>query len=119
MATKQHTDGVTIYRDGDFIKKINVKVTVIVFKKKDTWVAYSPNLKTFGYSAKNDKSAVEDFLKAVEVFFDIHRERNTIELALRGFGWRQRLHKKKEFRSPELPKYQIERGQVVKTSIAA
>lgn len=78
------------------------------------WIAYSPHFKTFGYSKESEEKAVEDFDRAIHLFFDIHSKRGTIEKALICFGWRKientfrkpKLFNRPSVRRDDMPKVQ-------------
>ena len=71
--------------DGDALFKVSVPV---FFKKeKRHWVAYSPDLRTFGFSKRSQADALKDFDKAAGIFVRIHLQRGTLEKTLENFGW--------------------------------
>ena len=43
-------------------KKYSVSIRLVVAKKTTYWIAYCPELKTFGYSDIDGASAIKDFL---------------------------------------------------------
>lgn len=72
--------------------------------KNGYWIFFSPHLKTFGYSKESEEKALEDFKIALKTFFDVHKERGTVEKALFHFGWHKVnnvFSKPKYFNTPE------------------
>lgn len=53
------------------------------------WIFYSPHFRTYGHSRNSEEGALEDFRISLKTFFDIHRERGTVEKALFHFGWQK------------------------------
>lgn len=68
--------------------RLFAKIDVAVFKKERHWFAYSPHFKTFGFSTLSEEHAKKDFLNAVDIFFKVHLERNTLQKALSKLGWK-------------------------------
>lgn len=82
---------------------IETKLSLVIKKKKRHWIAYSPHFKTFGYSNRNENSAIKDFGRALDLFFDVHIKRGTLEKALIKFGWKKTdnaFEKPKHFNIP-------------------
>jgi hypothetical protein len=74
-----------------------------VRENESSWVAYSPHFKTFGYSNKSESDAAEELKCAIDVFFQVHRKRGTLEKALLKFGWfkiNNALQQQKLFNTP-------------------
>lgn len=115
----QTHDKVHLHKKSGVIQKIDISLNLIVFENNGTWVAYAPNIKTFGYSDEGEKEAINDFSQALRTFFDVHGDSNSIEPALKAFGWKNKRHRTKDYISPEIPSHQLDRGQIFSTSIAA
>ena len=62
---------------------------VLVKKKQECWVAFSPQFKVLGFSQKNEDDAIDDLKDSLDLFFDIHVERGTLDEALNEFGWKK------------------------------
>lgn len=60
-----------------------------VAKKEDrgTFIAYCPVLKVTGYSSESADAAFRDFERALNVFFQVHIDDDTLLDALNYFGW--------------------------------
>jgi len=58
-----------------------------VRENEESWIAYSPHFKTFGYSSKSEVDATNDLKIAIDTFFNVHTSRGTLEKALIKFGW--------------------------------
>ena len=66
---------------------LEANLTVLTRKKQRYWIVYSPQFKTFGYSNKSEKLAFDDLDIALDIFFDVHKERGTLDKALIIYGW--------------------------------
>lgn len=82
------------------MKKHNIEigVGVAVFKRNKYWIAYAPSLKTYGYSDKSQKVALEDFDKAIDTFIEVHTKLNTLHEVLLKLGWQR---KNNDFAEPK------------------
>jgi hypothetical protein len=69
----------------------DISVPVVTYKKSEYWIAYTPALKTFGYSRTSEKEALKDFDRAVETFFWAQEKLGSLENALENLGWK-RIH---------------------------
>ena len=65
----------------------------LIKKTKKNWVAYSPQFRVFGYSPKSEEVAIEKLRKSLDLFFEVHAERDTIPKALEYFGWKKQQKK--------------------------
>ncbi len=65
----------------------NVNIPLLVAKRTKFWIAYSPHLKTYGYSSKGPEDAIKDFDRAIETFFFVHEKLNTLNKVLLKLGW--------------------------------
>lgn len=63
------------------------EIPLLITEKEKSWIAYSPQFKTLGYSKKSAEDSVEEFGKSIDVFFAIHTQKGTLEGALIHFGW--------------------------------
>lgn len=68
---------------------VNVsRLPVFVKKEGRYWFAYSPQFKTLGFvKGGSEDAAVNELKKSLDIFFDIHLERGTLEKAIYLFGW--------------------------------
>lgn len=69
--------------------QIEAIIPIAVKNKDKNWVAYSPQFKTFGFSSVSKEKALEDFDRAIDLFFQIHIDRNTLEKALEKLRWQR------------------------------
>lgn len=60
-------------------------------KPSGSWIVYSPDFKTIGYSKESKEEAIEDFRKALRTFFKVHFVRGSLGQALTEFGWKQEV----------------------------
>lgn len=64
-----------------------VNIPLLVIKRSKYWVAFSPHLKTYGYSSENAEGAINDFDRAIETFFYVHEKLNNLKEVLSKLGW--------------------------------
>ena len=67
--------------------RLEANILLAVKKKERYWIVYSPHFKTFGYSSVSEDEAKKDFKNSLNIFFDVHINRNTLEIALEKLGW--------------------------------
>lgn len=87
----------------DELNSKSISITVAVYKKTEYWIAYSPALKTFGYSKENEESALTDLDRAIETFFHVQNTLGTLPIALKNLGWtrvEQKIEQPKYFNYP-------------------
>ena len=89
MTTNKKTSSLHIIKDKKTNKVIGIQLelTVIIEKRKEYWFAISPDLKVYGKSKINAKSAEKDLNRAIQNFLDIHVEGGTLEKTLSNFKW--------------------------------
>lgn len=89
------------YTDNDNnTTKIELGSFPILIKKKETcWVAFSPQFRVLGFSSVSEDDAKSELKSSLDLFFEVHAERGTLEEALKDFGW------KKENDTFKKPKY--------------
>lgn len=80
---------------------IKIQVQIAVFKRREYWIAYSPALKTYGYSKHNVDEALEDFDIAINTFVHVHTKLNSLNQVLLDLGWTR------NDKSFEVPKFNI------------
>ncbi len=68
--------------------KMNIDLSVVVFKEGTSYVAYSPAL-DLSTSAKTDKKARQRFSEAVRLFFEELAELGTTQEVLASLGWKK------------------------------
>ena len=91
---------IKVYKDS-FNNSVRVELgnfLILVKKKKTCFTAFIPHFRTFGFG-KTEKEALVDLKDALDIFFDVHIERGSIDKALLSFGWR------KESNTFKKPKY--------------
>jgi hypothetical protein len=80
------------------MENFNITIPVVTYKKREYYIAYSPALKTFGYSKESEQGALEDFDKAVSIFLQVQKKFNTLNEALLNLGW---VRKEQEIEQPK------------------
>jgi hypothetical protein len=83
--------------------KLEAKFPLLSRENENSWIVYSPHFKTYGYSNKSEAEATENFKSSLNIFFNVHRKRGTLEKALVEFGWTKvnnSLKKPKFFNTP-------------------
>ena len=81
---------IKVYKDS-FNNSVRVELgsfPVLVKEKKTCFATFIPHFKTLGFG-KTEKKALIDLKDALDVFFEVHTERGTLEEALNSFGWRK------------------------------
>ncbi len=68
--------------------KMNISLSVVVFKEGSSYVAYSPAL-DLSTSAKTDKQARQRFAEATQLFFEELAELGTTVEVLENLGWKK------------------------------
>jgi hypothetical protein len=82
---------VHVIKDGNgVITSINVPEIPIYVREVDgMFTISSPNFKVIGYSRVSEKEALRDFQEGLNIFFDVHVEKGTLENILIKFGFRR------------------------------
>lgn len=87
---------------------VNVKVPLLEWKHKGFYFVQCPLFRTLGYSDKSFEEAYKGHEKDLQIFLQVHIERNTLGKALSSLNWTK---KNDHYQSPELPHYLIDRVQ--------
>jgi len=74
-------------------KRPKISVPVFTVERKGCWVAYCPVLKIYGYSQKDEKTALQDFDNAIDTFFHVQGTLGTLNNTLLKLGWTRHDHK--------------------------
>lgn len=78
-------------------------IDITLDEQENGWLAYCEGLKVLGYSNESSEDALEDLKCALEVFFKIHLEENTLKAALLEFGWTSKVvEEQKASNKPQL-----------------
>lgn len=100
------------YDTGGKISNIEVAIKVNVKRKEHSWIVFSPDFKTFGYSETDKASALQDFNLALKIFFKVHITRGTLDDALGNLDWLKEDHRfttsKFKFKLPNLRPQQVQ-----------
>jgi predicted RNase H-like HicB family nuclease len=67
-------------------KGLSIKVSVILFKEDDTFIAYCPSLDLCGYGY-SEKEAKESFSIVIGEYFKYTIDKNTLNADLVALGW--------------------------------
>ncbi|WP_341226912.1 hypothetical protein [uncultured Arcticibacterium sp.] len=66
---------------------IEVGLSVAIKERANKWTVFSPQFKVIGFSNVSKEEAERDFEENLNLFFNIHLERDTLDDALKHFGW--------------------------------
>lgn len=70
--------------------RLEAKFPYEIRENENSWIAYSPHFKTFGYSRLSEEDATKKFRIAIDTFFQVHINRGTVEKALLSLKWSYR-----------------------------
>lgn len=72
--------------------RIKCILPVAVYRKRHGWSAFSPHVKTLGYSMVSPEEALKDFEVNLDVFFTVQAHFDILDRTLHNLGWTKTDH---------------------------